>query len=274
MSERDNEVRVKHDPPRGILNLRSGEAFDGLSRYWPSGDPAPFVEHYWIVRWNLSEPRVVETLPHPSVHMVLESSGSSEIVGLMRKRFSRMLEGRGWVLGTRFRPGGFRPFVGGRMRHIILIFAMTCSCLAIDPGTAGPNQEGTQMTARGTFDVKVTPQPADDPSAGPFGRLFLAKEIHGDLEGTSRGQMMAAETQVEGSGAYVAFEQFTGALRGRRGTFVLQHKGTMRKGSYDMVITVVPDSGTGELTGLAGKMRILIEGKDHSYVLDYTLDGK
>ena len=84
---------------------------DGLARYWPSSDLAPFVEHYWIVRWDLPVPRLAETVPHPSIHMVLETSGRSEIVGVMRSRFSRVLEGRGRVVGTKFLPGGFRPFV-------------------------------------------------------------------------------------------------------------------------------------------------------------------
>ena len=110
MNKRDR-IRVKHEKPRGILNVRTADTVDGLSRYWPSDDLAPFVEHYWIVRWDLSEPRVAETVPHPSIHVVLESSGRSEVVGVMRTRFSRVLEGRGRVVGTKFRPGGFRPFV-------------------------------------------------------------------------------------------------------------------------------------------------------------------
>lgn len=110
MKERDTAVRVKHERPRGILNVRPAEVRHGLARYWPSADLAPFVEHYWIVRWELVEPRVAETIPHPSVHMVLEP-GSSEVVGVMRSRFSRRLEGRGRVVGTKFRPGAFRPFV-------------------------------------------------------------------------------------------------------------------------------------------------------------------
>jgi AraC-like DNA-binding protein len=103
-------VRVKSEKPRGVLNVRSAEAAHGLARYWPSEALAPFVEHYWIVRWNLAEPQRAETLPHPSVHMVLESA-RSEIVGVMRGRFSRMLAGEGRVIGTKFRPGAFRAFV-------------------------------------------------------------------------------------------------------------------------------------------------------------------
>ena len=103
-------VRFKDDGPRGILNARKVESGVGLARYWPSDDLAPFVEHYWIVRWNLTEPRTAETLPYPSVHMVLED-GRSEVVGVMRGRFSRVLREQGRVLGTKFRPGAFRPFV-------------------------------------------------------------------------------------------------------------------------------------------------------------------
>jgi AraC-like DNA-binding protein len=101
---------VKRERPRGILNVRPAHVMNGLARYWPSADLAVFVEHYWIVRWDLSEPRVAETIPHPSVHMVL-GDGSSEVVGVMRTRFSRRIEGRGRVVGTKFRPGAFRPFV-------------------------------------------------------------------------------------------------------------------------------------------------------------------
>ena len=129
------------------------------------------------------------------------------------------------------------------------------------------------MTARGEFDVKVIPQPSDDPAAGPFGRLFLDKRFHGDLDGISKGQMVAARTAVEGSGAYVAFELISGILHGKTGTFILQHRGTMRRNVPTMEVTVVPDSGTGELSGIAGSMWIVIEGGKHSYELTYTLGG-
>ena len=130
------------------------------------------------------------------------------------------------------------------------------------------------MTARGTFDVKVTPQPQDDSAGGPFGRLFLDKQFHGDLNATSQGTMLGAGTAVEGSGAYVALELVTGTLDGKQGSFILQHKGTMRKGAYDMSVTVVPDSGTDDLVGLAGEMKIIIEGGKHGYELNYSLGGE
>jgi AraC-like DNA-binding protein len=100
-------VRVKHEKPRGIISARAGE---GLQRYWASEDLAPFVEHFWIVRWDVREPVTAETLPHPSIHMVLEKS-KSEIVGVMRGRFTTTLEGAGRVIGTKFRPGAFRAFI-------------------------------------------------------------------------------------------------------------------------------------------------------------------
>lgn len=126
--------------------------------------------------------------------------------------------------------------------------------------------------AKGTFDVKVIAQPPDDAAGGPFGRWFLDKTFHGEIEATSRGQMMGAGNPAQGSAAYVAFEQVTGAVNGRRGSFVLQHTGTMQKGVSSMTVTVVPDSGTDELSGIAGRMTIVIEGRQHNYDLEYRLE--
>jgi AraC-like DNA-binding protein len=98
-------LRVKHDNARGILNAEAA-----VTRFWPSAGLAPFVEHYWIVRWDLAEPQIAETLPHPSVHVVLED-GRGEVVGVMRGKFSRVIEGRGRAVATKFRPGAFRAFV-------------------------------------------------------------------------------------------------------------------------------------------------------------------
>jgi hypothetical protein len=127
--------------------------------------------------------------------------------------------------------------------------------------------------ATGQFDVTVTPLPADSTDTGGFGRMALVKTFSGDIAGTSRGQMLAAGTAVEGSGAYVALERVNGTLHGRRGSFLLQHSGTMKAGAYDMRITVVPDSGTEELTGLAGTLTIIFEGKNHLYRFDYHIGG-
>ena len=127
------------------------------------------------------------------------------------------------------------------------------------------------LHASGTFDVKVVPQAPDDSAGGPFGRLFLDKRFHGDLDGSSKGQMLAARTAVDGSAGYVALEHVSGTLMGRRGSFMLQHSGTMAKGTPTLVVTVIPDSGTDELVGLAGTMTIVIAGGKHSYEFEYTL---
>lgn len=130
------------------------------------------------------------------------------------------------------------------------------------------------MIALGTFDVKMTPQPTDDSIAGPFGLLFLDKKFKGDLSAVSKGQMLGAKTAIEGSGAYVALEQVTGTLGGKKGSLILRHCGAMQKGSFNMDVTVVPDSGTDELTGIAGTMKIMIEGGKHSYEFTYSFEGK
>jgi hypothetical protein len=132
-----------------------------------------------------------------------------------------------------------------------------------------------RMIARGRFDVKVTPIPMGDPGTGRFNRLLLDKQIQGDLEATSEGEMMGADSPVEGSAGYVAVERVTGSLHGKKGSFVLQHKSSMRKGAdFKMDITVVPDSGTNELAGIAGTFTIIFEGKNHLYEFDYTMEEK
>jgi hypothetical protein len=163
----------------------------------------------------------------------------------------------------------------------VALSAVLAVCLAASGPAAqtpasqqpAPTAPGTSMnaTAKGPFDVKLTPQgPATDPAA--VGRMSLDKTFHGDIEGTSVGEMLAVRTGVSGSAGYVALERVTGTLAGRKGTFALQHWGLMDKGAPDLKITVVPDSGTGELTGLTGTMTIDIQpdGK-HFYALTYAL---
>jgi Protein of unknown function (DUF3224) len=126
--------------------------------------------------------------------------------------------------------------------------------------------------ARGTFEVQLTPQPLADATADPgLGRLAIAKVFAGDLVGSSRGEMLSARTAVEGSAGYVAIERVTGTLHGRAGGFVLQHNGTVARGVQQLTITVVPDSGTGELAGLSGTMSLQITDGVHAYDLAYTL---
>jgi hypothetical protein len=126
--------------------------------------------------------------------------------------------------------------------------------------------------AKGSFEVKLNPLPAynTDPEA-LLGRMSLDKQFHGDLEATSKGEMLTAMSAVKGSAGYVAMERVTGALKGKNGSFALQHSGTMDRGAQRLVITVVPDSGVGDLKGLAGTMSIEIAEGKHSYVLEYSL---
>jgi hypothetical protein len=128
-------------------------------------------------------------------------------------------------------------------------------------------------SARGTFEVKLAPlDPPDEAGDGnQLGRMSIDKTIVGDLEATTRGQMLSAMSATRGSAGYVAIERVTGALHGRRGSFVLQHSGTMDRGVPTLAIHVVPDSGTGELKGLSGTFELTIAGGVHSYVLDYSL---
>jgi hypothetical protein len=126
--------------------------------------------------------------------------------------------------------------------------------------------------ASGTFEVKVLPQPAEEKIGDPtVGRLSIDKTFHGDLEATSKGQMLAVGTDVKGSAGYVAMERVAGTLHGHAGTFALQHSGTMTRGTPQLSVTVVPDSGTGELVGLAGKIEIKIVDGKHLYDFEYTL---
>jgi hypothetical protein len=131
------------------------------------------------------------------------------------------------------------------------------------------NKTNLTTHATGTFEVKMTPQTSGDKEA--VGRYSLDKQFSGALEGTSKGEMLAVGTAVEGSAGYVAMEQVTGTLAGRQGTFALQHSGTMTRGVGELVITVVPDSGTDQLVGLSGRMDIKIADGKHFYDFEYTL---
>ncbi|MGC1782190.1 MAG: DUF3224 domain-containing protein [Acidobacteriaceae bacterium] len=136
------------------------------------------------------------------------------------------------------------------------------------------------MHAVGNFDVKITPVAPDDKSGdSAIGRMLIDKQFHGALDATSKGEMLASMSGVKGSGGYVAMEHIQGTLqddqgKGRTGTFVLQHTGTMNRGEPSLSVTVVPDSGTSELTGLTGSMKMdIVDGK-HFYEFDYALKEK
>ena len=128
------------------------------------------------------------------------------------------------------------------------------------------------LAAQGTFEVKTAPLPADEATkATSIGRYSLDKHYRGDLEGASAGEMLGAGNPATGTAGYVAIEQITGKLHDRRGSFALQHFGTMSNGNFDLNVRVVPGSGTGELEGIAGTLTIIIEGGKHSYAFEYTL---
>lgn len=158
---------------------------------------------------------------------------------------------------------------------LLLLTLLAGATADAQTSTAAPGAgKAATMTrqAKGTFDVKVVPiSTVDALDTGGFGRLALDKKFHGDLAGTSVGQMIATGDGTSGSGGYVALEKVTGTLHGHSGTFVLMHNGTMTPKSMELRINVVPESGTGELAGLEGTFKIIIEGKQHFWEFDYTL---
>lgn len=163
---------------------------------------------------------------------------------------------------------GTIPKVGVMLRVAIsLFFLLGVSSFAFQKG------KKPQMTnhASGTFEVKMTPQAPEEKDGAAIGGFSFDKKFLGDFEGTSKGVMLGISTAVPGSAGYVAMEQISGTLNGRTGTFALQHSGTMTRGVPQLSVTVVPDSGTGELSGISGKMDIKITAGKHFYEFDYTL---
>jgi hypothetical protein len=163
-------------------------------------------------------------------------------------------------------------------RSVLFRFAIAVLALAAFASAQSQSQplRSSPMPHRatGTFNVQVAPLDPYNKDDKSLGRFSLNKQFHGALEGTSKGEMLSAGSPTSSGGA-VAIEKVTGKLDGRSGTFVLQHSSFMNRGTpQNWNISVVPDSGTGELAGISGKMEIIIEGNRHSYVFDYTLPGK
>ena len=128
------------------------------------------------------------------------------------------------------------------------------------------------MHARGTFDVQITPLPADEyGDAVSTGRMGITKQLSGDITGTGKGQMITGMGTVKGSAAYSAIERITGTIGGRTGSFILQHTGTMHDGLQELTITIVPTSGSGDFINIAGTFVIIMDGKQHRYDMTYTL---
>lgn len=137
--------------------------------------------------------------------------------------------------------------------------------LEADVGRSGVTVENEAV---GTFEVKLTPIGAGE---SPIGSMSIDKTFHGDLQGSSVGQMLAYRSGVEGSAGYVAMERVTAILVGREGSFTLQHSGLMEKGAPSLTVVVVPDSGTEGLSGLTGTMNIVVTPGRHDYQFHYTL---
>ncbi|GHD68467.1 DUF3224 domain-containing protein [Jeongeupia chitinilytica] len=129
------------------------------------------------------------------------------------------------------------------------------------------------MRASGTFEVGLKALELHDPADGTLGRRAIDKRFSGDLVATSVGEMLSAGTAVAGSAAYVAIERVSGTLAGRSGSFTLQHSGTMHRGTPQLRVSVVPDSGSGELAGLDGTLTIRIADGRHFYDFDYRFDA-
>jgi hypothetical protein len=154
--------------------------------------------------------------------------------------------------------------------------ALATALLTLSFGTAmhAPDAQETAVTQRavGSFDVKLSPQPVHAAAEAVLARRSIEKEFRGELAGSSRGEMLMAGTEVPGSAGYVAIERVTGTLGSRTGSFLLIHKGVMeRGGGAPLDISVIPDSGTGQLAGITGRMDISIENGRHDYVFEYTL---
>jgi flagellar basal body rod protein FlgG len=159
--------------------------------------------------------------------------------------------------------------------NIILVVLLALITLSAQAQRQPKSNQEKSMSNRasGTFEVKLNPQ--DEGPDAPVGRMSIDKQFQGDLAATSKGQMlMASSSTVKDSAGYVAIEKVTGTLKGRRGSFYLQHTGTMTRGVGELGITVIPDSGTDELVGLRGKMNIIIADGKHSYEFEYELGDK
>jgi hypothetical protein len=160
------------------------------------------------------------------------------------------------------------------IRSLAVTCAMACFLVSIPALNAGqPQQEKTMHHVSGGFDVKIDPQAADNAPAreSGLGRMSIDKQFHGELEAASKGEMLSFMNREAGSGGYVALEKVTGTLGGHSGSFVLEHTATMDHGAPELNIIVVPGSGTGELAGISGTMKIRIEGGKHFYDFDYTI---
>jgi hypothetical protein len=161
--------------------------------------------------------------------------------------------------------------------HFLLLKLLLAVCvLCAQPTSTAQTNKDLVMTriATGEFVVKLLPLGVEGQGRtqdSKFGRMSIDKTISGGLVATTVGQMLTAMTDVKGSAGYVAIEKVDGVLDGKKGSFALQHTGSMNRGAPSLSVTVVPDSGTDELVGLAGELKIIIADGKHSYEFKYTL---
>lgn len=154
------------------------------------------------------------------------------------------------------------------MRFVLVVAAL------LVPTAVLAQESRMSKIAKGQFTVAIRPLELEGADEGDKrGRMSIDKQIAGDLVATTRGQMLTAMTDVQGSAVYVAIEQVTGTLDGRQGAFVLYHRGVMDRGRQSLSISVVPDSGTGGLAGISGDFRIVVDDGRHFYEFDYSLPG-
>lgn len=208
LKERDS-IRPRTDAPRGILHVRPSEV-EGVTRFWSSPDLEPFVEHYWIVRWDNAEPEVAEVVPQPSVHLVLQA-GASEVVGLSRKRFTRVLAGRGRMLGAKFWPGAFRPFVSfpvwdlaGKRRPLTEVFGREASSLEERALREDDDRAAISVIEQFLRDLR----PRADPDVKLAGRVVAY--IAGDRRVT-RVEQLATEFGASTRSLQRLFREYVGA---------------------------------------------------------------
>lgn len=168
-------------------------------------------------------------------------------------------------------------------RNVLPCFALVAACLlasqtagAADAAPATPNAPTTMtQTAKGTFEVQLAGAPAaEGTEAAKIGRMSIRKQFHGDMEGTSLGEMLAVRTSVAESAGYVAMERVEAKLAGKTGSFAFMHLGEMNRGQQHLTVQVIPDSATGDLVGLSGSLTIDIKDGKHFYVFSYQLPAR
>lgn len=168
----------------------------------------------------------------------------------------------------RFRRDAAKP-----LERVLQACWLALIMVTLAPVGAHAQEAGMTHEAKGEFTVAIRPLELEGAAGSKRGRMTIDKQITGDLIATTRGQMLTAMTAVPGSAVYVAIEEVSGTLHGRSGSFVLHHRGVMDGGAQALSVSVVPDSGTGELSGLRGEFQIRIEEGKHFYTFSYSLPG-